>query len=184
MFRVYVYVNGFYRARTAPELISVVRPSDNGVTGGGYLVNEATAGTLAGDVGLKTNMGFNVKTRKNGRAFGRVVVLVRRVEDDGIEHVYQIRSNSINSFVTNEADGTAIFNARVTIQDVTDPLNVLDVDGNASMQIALCDRGEPGDQDSIGITVWNKKGGLYLSSFWDGVETLEDLLDGGNLQVR
>ena len=183
-YRVTVVAEDYYTGTSWPELITVAKPFDNSVTGGGYLINEASAGSFAGDPGLKTNFGFCVRTNRNGTARGHVVILVRRLEDDGIVHTYQIRTNAIRSFYTDEATGTAIFNAKATVQDVTDPLNPISIDGNASLQIALADNGEPGTNDTIGMTLWDKKGGLYFASYWDGVRTQEDELDGGNLQVR
>jgi hypothetical protein len=58
------------------------------------------------------------------------------------------------------------------------------VDGNATLQVTMTDKGEPGTGDTIGITVWNKSGGLWLASNWDGTKTLEQVLGGGNLVVR
>ena len=48
----------------------------------------------------------------------------------------------------------------------------------------MTDAGEPGSSDKIGITVWNKSGGLWFSSNWSGTNTVEQLLGGGNLVVR
>jgi hypothetical protein len=48
----------------------------------------------------------------------------------------------------------------------------------------MTDKGEPGGYDTIGITLWNKSGGLWFASTWDGTKTLEQLLGGGNLAVR
>ena len=48
----------------------------------------------------------------------------------------------------------------------------------------MTDRGEPGSSDEIGITLWNKDGGLYFSSSWDGTQTKKKTLKGGNLVVR
>jgi hypothetical protein len=48
----------------------------------------------------------------------------------------------------------------------------------------MTDMGEPGSSDSIAITVWNKNGGLWFASHWDGTKTVEQILAGGNLQVR
>jgi hypothetical protein len=36
----------------------------------------------------------------------------------------------------------------------------------------------------IGVTVWNKAGGLWFASKWDGTRTVEQLFGGGNLVVR
>jgi len=46
------------------------------------------------------------------------------------------------------------------------------------------DKGEPESSDKIGITVWNKIGGLWFSSNWDGTKTAEQTLGGRNLVVH
>src|SRR5207249_2125578 len=53
--------------------------------------------------------------------------------------------------------------------------------GGTNLQGNLTDRGEPGANDSIGVTVYSKNGGLWFSSNWSGTLTLEQLLGGGNL---
>ena len=79
---------------------------------------------------------------------------------------------------------TAIFNGKANIQDITDPLAVIPIDGNATLQVTLTDLGEPGRTDSIGITLYNKTGGVWFSSNWNGIKTTEQVLDGGNLDVH
>ncbi len=63
-------------------------------------------------------------------------------------------------------------------------MNVVSVDGNATLQVTMTDAGEPGSSDSIAVTVWNKSGGVWFASAWDGTKTTEQLLGGGNLQVH
>jgi hypothetical protein len=58
------------------------------------------------------------------------------------------------------------------------------VDGNATLQVEMTDRGEGGEEDSIGITLWDKDGGMWFSSRWDGTRTIEQGLGGGNVVVR
>ncbi len=79
---------------------------------------------------------------------------------------------------------TATFNGKASIQDITNPLSTCSVDGNATLQVTMTDMGEPGSSDTIGITVWNKSGGLWFSSKWNGTNTVEQLLGGGNLMVH
>ena len=86
---------------------------------------------------------------------------------------------------------TATFNGKASIQDITDPLNVLSIDGNATLQVTMTDRGEPGSNDTIGITVWNKAGGLWFSSNWvtasppkTAEQTLGSSPGGGNIAVH
>jgi hypothetical protein len=112
---------------------------------------------------------------------GRINTIVR---NGG--RVYQIKGNSMTSLAVqpSAAGGTATFNGKANIQDVTDPLNPLSIDGNASLQVTMTDNGEPGSADTIGITLWDKNGGLWFSSSWNGTKTVEQLLGGGNLVVR
>lgn len=79
---------------------------------------------------------------------------------------------------------TATFNGKANIQDITNPVAPISVDGNATLQVQMTDKGEPGRDDTIAITVWNKSGGLLFSSNWSGTKTIEQLLGGGNLQMR
>jgi hypothetical protein len=66
---------------------------------------------------------------------------------------------------------------------------VISVAGGLSLDLTMTDAGEPGSSgavaplDSIGFTVW-KGNDLWYSSNWDGSKTVEELLDGGNLQVH
>ncbi len=88
-FDIVVQVDGYYTGSDL-ALITVSKPLNNAVTGGGYVVNESSAGTYAGDSGLKTNFGFNIKTNKKGtNVQGHVNIIVR--QDD---HVYQIKTNA------------------------------------------------------------------------------------------
>ena len=50
--------------------------------------------------------------------------------------------------------------------------------------MAMTDRGEPGTGDTLAITLWDKSGGLWFSSRWDGTQTKKKTLKGGNLVVR
>ena len=58
------------------------------------------------------------------------------------------------------------------------------MDGNATLQVKITDAGEPGTSDKIAITVWNKDGGLWFASKWNGTTTVEQILGGGNLKVH
>jgi hypothetical protein len=84
-------------------------------------------------------------------------------------HVYQIKVNAMTSLVADSASGAATFNGKANIQDITNPLVPVSVDGNATLQVMMTDEGESGASDTIAITVWNKSGGLWFASKWDGV---------------
>ena len=184
-----IIVNNYYtRDATADNtVVTVSKPlGTNFITGGGYLVLSNSAGQKAGDDGTKNNFGFNVKFNKAGTNLqGNINTIIRRTEPDGL-HVYQVKGNAMSSLLaTPTAKPTAAtFNGKANIRDITDPLDPKTVDGNAALQVTMKDNGEPGSTDTIGITVWNKAGGLWYSSAWDGVKTVEQTIDGGNLVVH
>ncbi|MGH9847192.1 MAG: hypothetical protein ACREEM_51505, partial [Blastocatellia bacterium] len=149
------------------------------------LVLTSSSGLKAGDVRSKNNFGFNVKYNKQGTNLqGNINTIIRRLESDNVVHVYQIKGNSMTSLSTNVATGKATFNGKASIQDITNPLAPIAVDGNATLQVVMTDKGEPGNLDTIAITVWNKTGGLWFASNWNGTATIEQLLGGGNLVVH
>lgn len=186
-----VLIGAYYKGSASSEdlvVVTVSRPLNDFVTGGGFILPTNSAGEKAGDAGRKNNFGFNLKYNKKGTNLqGNINILVRHTEADGIVHVYQIKGNSMTSLSVqpvDESTATAVFYGKASIQDVTDPDNPISVDGNASLQVNMTDRGEPGSSDDIGITVWDKNGGLWYSSNWDGVQTSLLFLSGGNLVIR
>jgi hypothetical protein len=81
--------------------------------------------------------------------------------------------------------GTAFFNGKANIQDITNPnAPPISIDGNATLQVQMTDAGEPGINDMISITVFNKLGGVWFTSNWNGTTYVQQKLGGGNLQVR
>ncbi len=55
--------------------------------------------------------------------------------------------------------------------------------GNLTFQITMTDKGDPGKNDTLGVTLW-KDSKLLFSSSWTGTRTGEQLLDGVNLMVH
>src|SRR3989454_6543724 len=183
-----IVVSGYY-ARNASTDNTVVTISQVGagmITGGGYLAMQNSAGTIAGDQNTKNNFGFNVKYNKNGNLQGNINTIVRRKESDGIQHVYQIKGNSMTALAVSQlVNGTwvsgctgatstspckAQFNGKASIQDITNLLVPLSVpgSGNSSLQFNMTDYGSPGSSDTIGITLWNGTGGIWFSNNWVG----------------
>ncbi len=182
-----VKVTGHYSRDAAEDYgaVTVSKPLPGMLTGGGFLINEASSGLKPGEAGLRTNFGFNAKMTKTGALQGNVNVIVR---NGG--RVYQIKSNAITSLNTKTGTCstttpcTGTFNGKASIQDVTNPASPISVDGNGSMQISVNDRGEPGSSDDNAMTLWDKNGGLWFASKWDGVKTVPQVLNSGNIQVR
>jgi ribosomal protein L18E len=186
-FTIGIIVTPYYTDNSSSEdtVVIVSQPQGTGsITGGGYLVMQNSAGQYLGGVGTKNNFGFNVQNTRTG-VKGNINTIIR---NNG--HSYQIKGNSMTSLSINTTITqshpypTATFNGKASLQDITDPYNPISIDGNATLQVTMTDRGEPGSSDSIGTTVWAKTGGLYFSSNWNGTQTVEQTLGGGNLQVH
>ena len=199
------YYQNVQNAQT--DNVTVVTISQVGagmITGGGYLVMQNSAGTIAGDPGTNDNFGFNVKYNKSGTNLqGNINAIVRRQESDGIQHVYQIKGNSMTSLAvyqlvnnawvagcstgaTSTSPCKAQFNGKANISDITNPLAPVSLGGNNSLQFNMTDYGTPASGDTIGITLWNGSGGISFSTNWVGTPpaTVEKVLGGGNLSVH
>jgi hypothetical protein len=187
IFTIGIVVGNYYTRDSSADnaVVTIAKPlASNFISGGGNLVLSSSAGLKAGDAGSKNNFGFNIKYNKSGTNLqGNINTIVLRTEADGL-HVYQIKGNVMTSLAVQTGPGTATFNGKANIQDITNPLAPISVDGNASLQVTMDDNGEPGTGDTIGITIWNKSGGLWFASRWNGVKTVEQLLNRGNLIVR
>lgn len=164
-------------------VVNVSKPlASSFITGGGYLVNQMSAGQYAGTQNMRSNFGFNVKYNKSGTNLqGSINVIVRKGTN-----VYQVKGNVMSSLLakTTTSPKTANFTGKASIQDITNPTAAYGIDGNATLQVTMSDYGEPGSSDKIGITVLNKAGGLWFATRWSGTATVEQLLGGGNLSVK
>jgi VCBS repeat-containing protein len=187
-------VNGHYVDNSDNEVVVfVVRPGEGKITGGGQLEMINSAGVYAADPVLPTNYGFGAQTvttgKNNIQYRGRVTVIVRAA--DG--HKYKIKSNAVLSLGVNldpDGDGDvttvphyAEFESKANLADVTDPLNPVALGGNLLLQLRMTDNGEPGELDSISLTLWDG-GTLLFSSNWDGSRSVEQNVARGNLKVQ
>jgi hypothetical protein len=188
-FTVGIIVKNYYvrNSNADNQVITVAKPLNNFITGGGFLNLSNSSGLKAGDANSRNNFGFNVKFNSSGTNLqGNMNIITRRTEN-GVLRVYQIKGNVMSSLSVNVSSMPykATFNGKASIRDITDPLNTFDVDGNATLQVTMTDNGEPGSSDQIGITVWSKNGGLWFASNWDGTRTTEKLLAGNSsLKVK
>jgi hypothetical protein len=187
MFTIGIIVTNYYTRNTSDDdqVVIVAQPQGAGsITGGGYLVMQRSTGQYPGGIGTKNNFGFNVQNTRNG-VKGNINTIIR---NNG--RAYQVKGNSMTSLTVNTTINqqhpypTATFNGKSNVQDITDPLNPISLEGNATLQVTMTDRGEPGANDSIGIAVWGHSGTLLFSSNWDGTQTVEQTVGAGNLQVH
>src|SRR4029077_10259705 len=97
-----VIVEGYYTRNDPADdaLVTISKPLDDFVTGGGSLTLTASAGLKAGDPGSVNNFGFNVKFNKSGRNLqGNFTAVFRRTES-GVLHIYQVKANALNSLAS------------------------------------------------------------------------------------
>jgi hypothetical protein len=202
-----IVVGNYYTRKDSTDdtVVTISQVGAGMITGGGYVALTNSGGTIAGNPGTKNNFGFNVKYNKSGTNLqGNLNTIVRRKESDGIQHVYQIKGNSMSSLAVsqlqsngtwsagcpNDATSTspckAQFNGKANIQDITNPAAPVTVAGNNSLQFNMTDYGSPGSSDTIGITLWNGSGGIWFSTSWVGTPpaTVEQVMGGGNLVVH
>jgi len=145
------------------------------------------SGQMAADTGSKNNFGFNVKFNRSAKSLqGDFNTIIRRTQADGV-HVYQIKGNVLNTLWAIPAIGPlparASFSGKASIQDITNPLAPVSVDGNATIKVEMTDRNDIGTGDAIAITVWNNAGALWFASNWSGIRNDEQTLAAGNIRI-
>ena len=178
--------NGYYFRNNSDdnEVINVSKPLNDLVTGGGFIIMSKAIGGINPQQGKKNNFGFNIKRTKSGGLQGNINAIVRSLDGK----TYQVKGNVMSSLsvspATANSPAKAVFNGKANIQNITDPLNVISVDGNATLQVTMTDRGEPGKNDDMSIIVWDKNSNVWYSSNWDGTRTAQQLLDGGNIKIH
>jgi len=179
--------NYYTRDNSFDDTVLMVSKLGTGmVTGGGYIVNQASAGPLAGTVGARTNFGFNVKNNKTGKNLqGHVNTIVRRLES-GVWKTYQITTTATDSLaenITSPTTGTAQFSTKATLLDITKPARA----GHRCQRLTAANYGDrqrrAGQHGQGFVTLWYGSTLVY-SSNWSGTKTIEQTLGGGNLQVR
>jgi hypothetical protein len=140
------------------------------------------------------NFGFNVKYNNKGtNPQGHINVIYRNAG-----HVYQIKTTATDTFGTALKTpagvtctgppsatcwGLASWSSKANLTDVTNPNSPVSIGGGWSLQMTMTDKGEPGKDDTIALTLWNGST-LVFSSNWDGAKTPEQILGGGNLVVH
>ncbi|HZN37900.1 MAG TPA: MBG domain-containing protein, partial [Planctomycetota bacterium] len=163
-------------------IVTVKKATPESIGGAGYLVNTASAGPITATPGLMTNFGMNVKFNKTLTSLqGNVNVIVR---SNGL--VYQIKGPALGllSVVPNAGGKTFKFTSGAILRDITDPLNPVPLGSNLLMQVKATDLGSPGNADTVGFALTNPQGTILFASNWNGTAVAEQVLGGGNIEVR
>lgn len=93
-------------------------------------------------------------------------------------HVYQIKTTALTDLGVNRATrpATTTLQSQAEIIDITNSRKPVVIDKNATLQLDMSGSGVR--SSSVGITVWNKRGGLYFSSNWNGTTTVQQAVHG------
>jgi hypothetical protein len=188
-----VYVNNYYTG-TASAIVEVAEPDGSFITGGGYLTIGTSAGTYQADSGSKMNFGFNVKLKNAKNIQGHANIIFQAggrtyqikstaAESLGIAFKKSNGNSACSGLPSPTCYGIADFRSKANLIDITDPLAPVTLGGNLTLQITVTDKGDPGLNDTIGVTLWSGNQ-LLFSSEWRGSKTLEQILGGGNLAVH
>jgi hypothetical protein len=187
-YNIYTEISGYYMNPPDLTVVTVYKPTGDFITGGGYIIPYKTEGAYASekDGNLKTNFGFNVKYNKNGTNLQGNMNFIIRNRENGLVKTYQIKSNAMTSLgvdISKLLEQKAVFVSKANITDISNPLLPVPLGGNLTLQINMTDRGEPGSNDMIGISLWDGSTLLYSNS-WNGSSTDQQLLAKGNLVVH
>ena len=164
--------------------LAVPVDSDAVATAGAHLTLVQPGGANAGDAGSKMDLTLTARYRKGMTSpEGQLQVIVRRTVN-GVLRTFQIKAHALIAFVR-EGSSAATLLANAQIYDVTEPGAPGLVDAHAIVRARIVDRGEPGvGEDSVAVTIVDDAGRLWFSSRWDGVVTVAQTIDGGNVKVR
>ncbi len=190
---IHVIVNNYYTG-TAQAVVEIAEPDGSFVTGGGYITIGKSEGTYKADTGSNMNFGFNVNYKNPKKPIGHVNIIFRAGG-----RTYQIKSTAIDTLgialkkptgsgtcsgpPSLTCFGIGDFRSKANLTDVTDPLAPVSIAGNLTLRLTMTDKGEPGANDTIGVTLWSGNT-LLFSSEWKGSKTIEVILTGGNLVVH
>ena len=164
-------------------VITVYKPVGDFITGGGNIKPTLSSGVYASTSGLKANFGFHVKFNKKGTSLQGGMNIIFRRQVGGETQLFQIKTNSMSTLgvnISNPKVKTGVFTSKVNLKNLTTGESL---GGNLQLQVKITDRGEPGTNDDIAITLWDGNVLLY-SSNWTGLNTAPLLLSGGNLVVQ
>lgn len=167
-------IGGHYAGSTSAQV--TVAASDGGfLTGDGRLTLAHSAGRYPADPRSTLTADLVAKPDKGKGASGAAIV-----EFQSGGRRYEIRSTGIDALGVSSANRVAQVRYRAALVDKATG-SVLA--SGLTLQVSVTDRGAPGKQDSVGITLW-RGGELLFSSNWTGANTVEVTVTGGNFTVH
>jgi hypothetical protein len=184
-------------AEVVPVCLSL--PGGDYVTGGGWIKMQNSAGSYAGTADKKMHAAIVFKWNKSNKNLqGNATIIYKQVVN-GVQKVYQIKSNSIQSMIVNNVNdaGVAVTTGatyrmaqivtKANFRDVTDPDLPIALLGNLTLTITAWESigVTNGSQDRISVELTGTGSqGLIFSSNWLNGGTKWQQIGGGKMQVR
>ncbi len=195
-----IFVDEYYVGDT-DTIVTATRPDGSFITGGGYITEDVSYGEVttfgvadpyaALEDGSKINFGYNVKWNKSLTNLQGQFNLIARAEDGSKWHIKSTATRTLG--VEENPDGdpdtddfSAVFTSKANLKNIGG--GELEGLSGIDMIVSIHDNGEPGSSaadipDTIGVELWDGST-LIFSTHWNGSETLEQDLIGGNNQVH
>ncbi|WP_327025000.1 M12 family metallo-peptidase [Micromonospora sp. NBC_01739] len=167
-------VGGHYTGSTTATVRVAV--SDGGfLTGGGHFTAGRSAGAYPADRNSKVSVELNAKPATSKKAASGKA----DIEFRSGGKTYTIKATTVAGGGITSAGKRADLRYQASLYDSKGKL----VASGLTLAVTVTDRGAPGRNDSVGLTLW--QGGVLLSSSdWTGTGTGEVNLTGGNLTVH
>jgi len=182
-----VVAGGFYTRNAAADDVAVLLqvPADHSVTGGGYLIAATSAGDLSADANSRITINADAKYVKGETLLhGSIAMKVEHTDGGGIRRTYEISVRSLSSLGVNETQTrAAIAGTNATITEVTTEKTPLVIASNATV-LLTASQPDKAHAATFGVTVWKPSGGLWLATSSNGMQTTEQPLDGGAIQIH
>jgi pimeloyl-ACP methyl ester carboxylesterase len=181
-------IGGYYLRDAAADdvTINVAAPTEDFITGGGSILSSQSAGARSAANGTPQKFNFELAYDKSGAVKGLFRVAFSRTED-GQTHDYVIEADPAAislSFVHTAERGVAYAAGAATLTDVTDARQPLVVAAAAPMLLTVVDDSPAQTPQKLSLALFNRSGGLWFSSSWDGTRTTEQPLANGEVQIH
>ncbi|TCB98119.1 hypothetical protein E0H26_10860 [Micromonospora zingiberis] len=167
-------VGGYYTGSTTAT-VTVGRSDGGFLTGDGEITVTRSAGAYPADRSSKVSVDLNAKpatTKKAASGHAEITF-----KSGGA--TYKVKTTAVDGLGITSAGKLAEVRYRASLYDSKGKL----VASGLTLAVAVTDRGAPGRNDTVGITLW-QGGVLLFSSDWTGAGTGEVKLTGGNLTVH
>ncbi|HEY5968147.1 MAG TPA: choice-of-anchor Q domain-containing protein [Chitinophagaceae bacterium] len=197
---VWAGVNNYYCGEVAEVVpVCLSLPGGDFVTGGGWIKMLNSEGSYAGTDDKKMHAALVFKWNKSNKNLqGNATIVYKRVVN-GVQKVYQVKSNSITSMIVNNVNDAGIavttgatyrmaqIVTKANFRDLTDPDFPVTLFGNLTLtitaweSIAVTD----GSKDRISVQLMGSGSqGLLFSSNWLSGATQWQQIGGGKMRVR